>query len=308
MSKVLIVEDENHLRDLVRLVLESCGYDTLLAESGEEALTYAKRELPHLILLDVMLPGINGLEVVRRLRASHRTAHIPIIMLTACSAVTDKVAALKQGADDYITKPFDAEELLARVQTHLRLAEKALLSTLTELPGSKQIEQAIQQLVQAPDSRWAVLYVDLDNFKAYNDVYGFLRGNELLRGTARIITAATQEAGNVEDDFVGHIGGDDFVLVTVPARVEALARYIIDRFDRELPSYYTAEDRERGYLTTRDRQGAIRCIPLVSISIAVVTNQYRQIRDYWQVGEIAAELKRRAKAISGSCFIIDRRR
>lgn len=311
--KILVVEDEKDIRELLKVYFSMEGFDTILASNGEEALRIAQHELPHLVLLDLMLPGMNGFEVCRRLRNSIKTANIPIIMLTARNGLPDKLTGFETGADDYVTKPFDADELLARVRTQLRHVAQALLSELTGLPGNTAIEQTIKRLITGKDKKWAILYIDIDNFKAYNDVYGFLQGNELIKATARIIhkvvTDATSGSSGLDSiDFVGHIGGDDFVVTTTPEKVKPICEEIIRRFDAEAPLHYSKEDRERGYILTEDRRGQVVQHPIATLSIGVVTNQFRRIESQWMVSKIAAEVKQKAKATPGSSYYVDLRR
>lgn len=311
--KILVVEDEKDIRELLKTYLAMQGFEVLLAADGEEALQVAQHELPHLVLLDLMLPGIDGYEVCRRLRRSIKTANIPIIMLTARCAMPDKLTGFEIGADDYITKPFDAVELLARVKTQLRHVEQALLSDLTGLPGNTATEQVIKRLTSGQGEKWAILYVDIDNFKAYNDVYGFLKGNELIKAAARVLSQVVREKGSKSNglesvDFIGHIGGDDFVVTTTPDKVDAVCQEIIRRFDAEMSNFYSKEDWERGYIIAEDRRGQVVRHPVATLSIGVVTNQYRRIDNYWLVSKIAAEVKQKAKAEPGSSYYVDHRR
>jgi len=308
MSKILIVDDEEYIRELLETFLRSEGYETVTAASGEAAIEMTKRELPHLILLDVMLPDMDGFAVCRRLRQTIRTTYIPIIMLTARQGVSEKVEALSIGADDYVTKPFNLQELLARIRTQLRHVELGLLSELTGLPGNTLIERAIGQIVRNQETKWAILYIDIDQFKAYNDVYGFLRGNELIKGTARILTDVVGSTSDNDLNFVGHIGGDDFVVIVPAAEAETVSRRIIERFDREVKSYYSPTDLARGAINATDRQGVAVAFPIASVSIGVVTNQYKKIDSVAMVGKLAAEVKAKAKSLRGSAYYVDRRR
>lgn len=309
MGRILIVEDDEDIRGLLCATLELHGHETIVAENGAQGLKLAVEEQPHLILLDVMLPDIDGFEVCQRLRRSVATSHIPIIMLTGRGTTDDKLTGFELGADDYITKPFDTDELLARVEVQLRHVERNLLSELTGLPGNTQIEQAIKRLVGTPGERWAILYVDIDHFKEYNDAYGFLQGNEVIKATGRILLEAVRQCNSDSElDFVGHIGGDDFVVITRPERAERISRDIIRRFDAVMPQYYSEEDRQRGYIIASDRRGNVTKVPIASISIGIVTNQYRAIDNYWFVGTIAAEVKKKAKALPGSAYYVDQRR
>ncbi len=309
MSRILLIEDDGTVRDLLRAVLEEQGYEILTAQDGVSGLATALQSVPHLILLDLMLPGLDGFEVCRKLRGSLRTSHIPIIVLSARSSIPDKLASLDLGADDYVTKPFDTDELVARVRAQLRRAERNLLSSLTGLPGGLQIEEAVRQLVKNRDKKWAVMYLDIDRFKEYNDAYGFLQGNELIKATGRIIQAAVSDiAGTEPFEMVGHVGGDDFVVLTSAEAVEDLCREIIRRFDQEAPAFYADLDRQRGYIVTIDRQGRVIKAPMATLSIGVVTNRYREIDNHWLVGELAAEVKKKAKALPGSSYYVDQRK
>ncbi|MBI2865430.1 MAG: response regulator [Chloroflexi bacterium] len=303
---ILIVDDDPSTLLLLREHLEQAGYRVLSAATGTQAVELAKQQNPHVVLLDVNMPNKDGFEVCSELRQNMRTFHVPIIMLTARSLISDKVKGLNTGADDYITKPFDLDELLARVQAQLRYLERGLLSELTGLPGNTLIERAIEQVLATPEKPWAVAYVDLDNFKAYNDVYGFVAGNRLIKTLAGIIREEVEKAGG--NDFVGHIGGDDFVAISTPESIESLCRRIITRADAVIPSLYSDEDRKRGYIVATDRKGRDTRFPTVTVSIGVVTNRLRQFTNHWQVAKVAAEVKEKAKAISGSAYYIDQRR
>ena len=276
MSKILVVDDEEEIRDLLETFLCSHGYETLSVGSGAEALALTKVELPHLILLDMMLPDMNGLSVCRRLRDSIRTTYIPIIMLTARQGVVEKVEALSSGADDYVTKPFDLQDSWRAFKHELRHVELGLLSDSTSLPGNTLIERAIGQLVRNQGPKWAILYVDIDQFKAYNDVYGFLRGNDLIKGVARILDEVVRQATD-DVTFLGHIGGDDFVAIVRAEQAEEVARRIVERFDEQVKDYYSAVDLARGYVVATDRQGQTARMPLASLSIGIVTNRYKAV-------------------------------
>jgi diguanylate cyclase (GGDEF)-like protein len=302
---VLVVEDDPVIVRVLRATLEMEGFNPLVASTGEDAVQIALREVPHLVLLDLMLPGIDGFEVVRRLRANVKTAHIPVVILSARHDTADKVRAFETSVDDYLTKPFNVEELVARIRMQVRRVQENLLSPLTGLPGGLQVERAIVQKLRE-GTPWAILYLDLDHFKAYNDVYGFLRGNDLIRLLANVASATMRDIGNVTD-FLGHIGGDDFVIITTPDRLDALSGELMRRFDSESRQLYTEDDLRRGTLVAPDRRGQEHAYPLVSLSIGVVTNQYRPIANIEEVSRIAAEVKRKAKELPGSSCWVDKR-
>jgi len=305
--KVLVVDDEPDIRDVLRITLEAEGYEVIEAENGEEALKTVVQQSPNLILLDYKMPRMNGHQVCRHLKKDILLRHLPIIMVTGKGEITDKVDGIDSGADDYIVKPFEPEELLAHIRMILRRAEIDLeANPLTRLPGNVSILNELKARLSA-DTLFAVCYVDLDKFKAYNDTYGFEHGDEVIRETARILLVTAKNFGN-PDDFVGHIGGDDFVLVTTPEKVNAICQNIIADFDATVPSFYNESDRKKGYITAHDRQGQERQFPLLSVSIGVVTNSNRTIDHVAQIGEIGAELKEFAKSQSKSNFVVDKRK
>jgi diguanylate cyclase (GGDEF)-like protein len=303
---VLVVDDDPDIARFVEVNLRSAGYDVAVAADGEEALERAAELRPDLVLLDVMMPRVDGFEVAQRLRRNPQTANTSIIMLTAKALSADKVTGLQSGADDYIIKPFDPIELLARVKGTLRRAkEMRNLSPLTGLPGNIRIQEEIERQVRE-DHEFAVLYCDLDNFKSYNDQKGFVRGDRLIQATARVIQdSVTASAGSV--GFVGHVGGDDFVVVVAPEVAEAIASSICERFDRSRGDFYESEDLERGSVRIEDRKGVLQDVPLVAISVGIATSANRRFAHYGEAVAVATEMKSFAKRESGSSYALDRR-
>ena len=302
---VLVIEDDAAVARMLAETLEVEGYTPLVARTGEEGVALATREVPQLILLDLMLPGIDGFEALDAIRGTARTAHIPVMVVSARHDTDVVLRAFGSRVDDYIKKPFDGAELMARIGAQLRRAQESQLSALTNLPGGLRVERAIEDRL-ASGKRWSILYLDLDTFKAYNDVYGFLRGNDLIRLLARVASETARELGG-QDDFVGHVGGDDFIIITTPERVASLCERIIERWDRESRAHYSPEDLARGGMVALDRRGQRQSYPLVSLSIGVVTNERRAITSPAEVSHIAAEVKRVAKGMSGSAWYIDQR-
>ncbi len=303
---ILVVDDDPDIARFVEVNLRSAGYEVAVAADGEEALEKAVQLRPDLVLLDVMMPRIDGFEVAQRLRRNPQTANTSIIMLTAKALSTDKVLGLTAGADDYIIKPFDPIELLARVKGTLRRAkEMRNLSPLTGLPGNIRIQEEIERMVRE-QRPFAVLYCDLDNFKAYNDQKGFVRGDRLIQATARIIQDAVVEIAGSEG-FVGHVGGDDFVAIVPPESAEPIAKRIVERFDAQVHRFYDPEDIERGYIEVEDRKGVLQRLPLASISVGIATTAVRTFGHYGEAVAVATEMKQFAKRQSGSSYAIDRR-
>lgn len=306
-KKILIIEDTEFMKKLISDVLKEAGYEVVTASSGEEGLQKVREEKPDLVLLDVVMPGMDGFEVCRILREDESNNLMPIIMLTAQENEDHKLEGLELGADDYIIKPFNSRELVSRVRNTLkRIDRNRLANPLTGLRGNIEIQVEINQRI-AKKEVFAVIYGDLDNFKSYNDVYGFASGDRAIKLTADVLIDATNTFGNSRD-FIGHIGGDDFVIITTPDKVDAICENIIKTFDIKNKELYCKEDVDRGYIVTSNRQGQIMKFPLVSISLSVVTNEERELISHVQIAEIAAELKKKAKAMQGSVYVKDRRR
>jgi diguanylate cyclase (GGDEF)-like protein len=306
VAKVLVVDDDVDVARFIEVNLRLEGFDVVVAHDGEEALELVAREQPDLALLDVMMPRLNGVEVCRRLRADPSTSTLPVIMLTAKSLSADKVVGLTAGADDYIIKPFDTLELIARVHSTLRRnADMRAVSPLTGLPGNNRIndEIALRARAEAP---FAVAHVDLDNFKAFNDRYGWLRGDEVIGLLASTLRTASSEVGDPAP-FVGHVGGDDFVIVCSTDQVEKLTRCVISSFDEGVRRLHDPEDVEAGYMTLTDRQGTQRRFPLVAVSIGVALTGRRTFTDHREIVAVATEMKVVAKGQPGSAVAIDRR-
>jgi DNA-binding response OmpR family regulator len=305
-QRVLIADDDPSIRQLLEATLRNDGYDVISASNGHELVRLAQERAPGLILVDLIMPQMDGYEAIRQMRNDTRTAHIPMLILTARSHTGDIVVGFETGADDYIAKPFDIAELLARVKSHLRrAAQRPVLNPLTGAPGGVLFAQELRHRI-VRRTPLALLYADLDNFKAFNDAYGFSRGDRAILLVAGLIQSALATHGN-QDDFVGHIGGDDFAILTTPQRVDALCRHLIVTFDREVLQLYHPDDRRRGYLTAADRHGILRRFNLMSLSIGVVTTERRTFNDEEEITRIAAEMKQFAKAQPGSSYAVDQR-
>ena len=305
--KILITEDEPHLREVLRLQLEAAGYDVLEACDGQQAIEVAQRELPDLVLLDVMMPKMDGYEACRQLRGHFLTRSIPIIMLTAKTAPSDKEQGLAEGANDYVTKPWSVRELMLRVRNALQWSlQQRSASPLTGLPGNLSIGDELGRRLVA-GVPFAVLQLDIDHFKAFNDLYGYSRGDVAIRTLAHALVESGQHHGGVSS-FVGHIGGDDFIVVTGPEYAEDLGEEIIAEFDRQVVALYDPADRDRGYIEVRNRQHQLERFPLMSVTIAMVSTERMPVTHAAQLLDIAQELKAHGKGISGSVLVGERRR
>ncbi|MFH1191629.1 MAG: response regulator [Candidatus Omnitrophota bacterium] len=304
--KILIADDDADIRDILKLTLLEENYEIIEAGDGEEALKIIRAKPLDLVLLDYKMPKMDGRQLCNLIKRDLLLQHLPIIMVTGKGEISDKIDGIDAGADDYVVKPFEPKELLARIRMVLRRTKRDLeANPLTRLPGNVAILNELSNCIEKK-TPYAVCYVDLDKFKAYNDKYGFEHGDDVIRETARILLSAAKELGNI-DDFIGHIGGDDFVVITTPELSDKICEKIICDFDKISPSFYNQEDRQNGFIIGYDRQSKIHKILLLSVSIGVVTSQLREIAHVAQIGEIGAELKKLAKGMEKSNYIKDKR-
>jgi diguanylate cyclase (GGDEF)-like protein len=303
---VLVTDDDPFIARLLEIELRAAGYDVRVASDGEMALGIAREWTPELVLADVMMPNMDGFELTRNLRQDSKTSTVSVIMLTARGLSADKLEGFSVGADDYIVKPFDTPELLARIRGVLRRSrEMRAQSPLTGLPGNVRIENEIDLRVRAGGS-FAILYADIDNFKSYNDHYGFMRGDQVIQWAARLIQDVSLETAGTEA-FVGHVGGDDFVVVCLAEEAEDLAKRIIARFDAEALEMYDAEDRERGSIEVPNRMGEVQTFPIVTVSIGIATTARRTFSHFAEAVTVASEMKSYTKGTQGSSWAVDRR-
>lgn len=303
---ILVVEDDPAIGNMLQTTLQMEGYEAALARNGREGIEAALRELPELILLDLLLPDIDGMHVLQCLRDEPKSEHIPIIVVSALHDSSSKVKALDLHADDYLTKPWNTDELMARIRIRLQ-PRNTSVNPHTGLPAGQRLKHAIERQL-ATNHLWALLYFDLDNFKAYNDAYGPFAGDEMIKLMGRIAMDVVRQHGNATD-FLGHIGGDDFVIITTPERIAPLSTALIATWDSQSLSatHYSPEDLHRGLMSGKDRQGVEQLFPLSTVSIGVVTNQHRVIRTIDEVSLIAAEVKHKAKSMRGSNYYVDQR-
>ncbi len=305
---ILVVDDDEDIARFVAFNLRLHGFEVIHARDGQEALEMIERRRPDLAVVDLRMPRIDGLELTRRLRADPMTSVLPVIMLTAKGMTVDKVHGLTAGADDYLVKPFDTAELIARVSSTLRRnKEFREVSPLTGLPGNSRVRREIADRVRS-GLDYAVGYVDIDRFKSVNDRYGFVRGDEFITALARSLHRAVVSVG-LPSAFLGHIGGDDFVIVCSPEQVRPLTERAVVDFERTADELYDPEDRARGYVELKDRRGNLQRAALVTLSIGVsLSIPERRFTDPLEVIAAASEMKTVAKSQPGSFVAMDRRR
>lgn len=304
---ILVVDDDPDIARFVEVNLQLHGFEVLVAHDGEQALALVHQHKPDLAVVDVRMPRMDGLELTRRMRADPMTAALPVIMLTAKSLTVDKVIGLNVGADDYMLKPFDTSELVARVRSTLRRTQEVReVSPLTGLPGNNRIVREISERVRSGEP-FAVGYIDIDRFKSVNDAYGFGRGDEVIAALARCLHQAVLHHPD-PPVFLGHVGGDDFVIVCRPEQVRAITAEAVESFEQAADQIYDPVDAARGYLEIVDRRGNVQRPNLVTISCGVAISTARHFTDPREVITVATEMKNVAKKQPGSFVAFDRRR
>ena len=304
-AKILLADDSHAIRFLVSEILTNAGFTVIEAEDGQEAIEKTYKENPDLLILDYEMPKKTGFEVVQEVRSRTGYLHTPIIIFTAVTDKSTKLEGLGLDIDDYLTKPADEDEIVARVKLLLkRNKQKMDCNPLTRLPGNPSIQARIEAEI-ASGRPFGVLYCDLNNFKSFNDKYGFEAGDRVLKTEADIIVrAAAQEPTS----FVGHIGGDDFIVVCAFDKAEAIAQEIASKTDALAPAFYNEEDRKNGYMVSTNRRGETEKFKFLSIGIGIVHNTKRPLTSFAMVSNIGSELKCLAKKHeNGSFYVMDRR-
>ncbi|OLC14471.1 MAG: response regulator [Chloroflexi bacterium] len=304
---VLVVDDDEQMLKLIKRVLERAGFECVAVGDGHAAHEAAVDWRPDIIVLDLMLGATTGEEILTELRKDFRTRLIPVVFLTVRSSLKDKVDHLLNGADDYVTKPFIPEELVARLRAVItRATTTRELNPLTGMSGNSDILREITNRLVSQD-RFAVLYPDIDAFKSYNDHYGFVRGDDVIKTLSTIILEVLEENPS-KRHFAGHVGGDDFVVLTEPQLAEPIANEITKRFDAAVPALYDLLDRERGWIEYEERNGNKIRAEFVSVSIGVVIAEAGSYASAAALAARAAEVKGVAKRMPGSKWVLDRRR
>jgi diguanylate cyclase (GGDEF)-like protein len=275
---------------MLKIYFASQNYEVDTALRGSDALDKTRTSLPHLIVLDIMLPDIDGFEVCRKLRTNMRTSHVPIIFLTQKDERRDKLQGLELGADDYITKPFDIEELKLRVQRAIQRAEQqSLTDPRSGLPTGRLIEEQLRRIIR--QEMWTFLDLRIRHFDAFKDVYGFVAGDDVLRFTAMLLGEVVDQTGTL-NDFIGHAGGDNFIIITTDQSAPAMMKRLRERFDQEVLSHYSFMDREQGFIITRGADGQDVKAPLMSLAVGDVSPSRYDFADIREITEMAAEARR----------------
>ncbi len=302
---MLCADDSPGMRGMLRDVLSAAGHEVVLVPDGPTALESIRQRQPELLILDLVMPGISGLDVCRVLKSRSNTSRIPILMLTGQGEVEHKVAGFEAGADDYLAKPFDPRELRSRVVALLRLVRREGDRNPTSgLPGGTTIEEEIQRR-NAVGLPFAICYIDLDHFKSFADSFGFSVANTVIRelgdGLREVVEVVAGDGA-----FVGHIGGDDFVVVCAPEAAEPVARGVGERLRWVVARAIGAEAVAKGRYSGFDRDGQPREFPVATLSVAVLLVDPPLSTPASEIGAVAADVKRKAKERGAGTIVVQR--
>nr|MBI3612899.1 diguanylate cyclase [Nitrospirota bacterium] len=303
--RVLLLHNDPDEASMLAGLLGRAGFEVESNDGGGLAMDELFHNPPTLVLAADGAGGRSVETLVRDLKADPILGRLPIVVLIREVRVDD----VDWGAltvDDYITVPYRPNDVVRRLRLCLsRMARSLDANPLTRLPGNTSILCETTRRIDSGHP-FALAYLDVDNFKSFNDRYGYGRGDEVLVVTCRLLTTVVSELAGTEG-FVGHVGGDDFVFMSDPATIDAICQTVIKRFDLVIPDFYDREDRLRGYIDSVDRKGNHEQFPLMTLSIAVVTNEFAPIKHPGDVSKIVSQLKKQAKAMNGSFYLKDQR-
>lgn len=306
-EKILIISKDSKLKEVLDFCFRGWGYKIFFIETLNNDITPVKKIAPDVIMVDAHSATKAHLDICRLLKEDFITASIPLITLINKRQLRTQLLRLKQGVDDYLIKPPDPLDLRVRAEMAMRRSQYTFFtSPLTGLPGGRNIEEALKDRIKNGPS-FSFGYLDIDNFKYFNDNYGYLKGDRVIMQTAYILYTVIKKFGN-KNDFMGHIGGDDFVFITSPEKYKDICHNLILEFDKIVPFHYSVKDRRRGFITARDRTNNIKNIPIMSVSIAVVSAEpHSRFKNVIEMNEKLTEVKGYLKKMPGSKFMEDRR-
>jgi PleD family two-component response regulator len=310
---VLLIEDNEAVVDSIQRALGAADYKVVLANSAKTAFASIFKSPPDIIILDINLPDLDGFHVAQELKKNMMLRHIPVIVLSSRIDFLEKMRSLDVVVDEYIVKPIDPQDLLLRTRLVLQRAQVNLdANPLTKLPGNTAIVKTIKGKLAA-GRPYAVGYADLNNFKAFNDRYGFLRGDQAIKLAAQCLVLSAEKgaslsSGMVGSWFIGHVGGDDFIIVLPADQAEDTCKEIISKFDSQVPNLYDEEDRQRGFILGKNRQGQPLQYPFIGMALVIVSNGDKRFTHPGEISSMASELKSFAKSFGKSAYVLDRRR
>ena len=301
----IIDDDETSVLVFRELFKNDTEYKFISVKS--EQIDVALRNIPTIIIINEDAIDVDTVELCKKIRNDDDNSITPVIVVSSNSDKEHRIEILKESVEYYIKKPVNAQYLYYTIKNLGRLLSiNRRISPLTGLPGNVQIHAELKKRISNREN-FSVLYLDLDNFKAYNDVYGFLKGDEIIKYTADTIVRCVHNYIH-EGAFVGHIGGDDFIAIVPILNCDEICKNIIASFDAHVTKFFTEEDVEKGYIEVANRKGIIEQFPLTSISIGVVEADVDRFANMLEIGEVGAQVKHNAKSVMGSSYFIDRRK
>jgi len=296
-ARLLVVEDDVDIGNMLKIYFSGMEFEVDVAVRGKDALEKTKQVLPQLIVLDIMLPDIDGYEVCKTLRTNMRTSHIPVIFLTQKDERSDKLQGLELGADDYITKPFDIEELKLRVQGAIKRAEReSLTDPRSGRPAGRLIEDQLRRIIRVKG--WSLLDTGINHFEPFKNVYGFVAGDDVIRFTSMLIGEVVDEIGTTSD-FIGHAGGDNFIIITTEEKAEPIKARLKERFDNEVLTHYNFMDRQQGFIQPPSSGDTIVKAPFMTMAVGIVSPNQHSFADIREITELSAEARRQDAASGG---------
>ena len=306
-QKILVAEKDRAALALIETRLKARDYDVYLATHSDEALRLVQKVRFDLVLIGSSMEGVDGMDLPQEIKRSIMGLSVPVILIVEEHELRQLVLSRERGFDDFLIKPFDAFSLQLRITLNLtRARERLQANPLTGLPGSIAIEENILTRLERGET-FSVCYVDINHFKSFNDRYGFDRGDRIIRHLAQLLLRGLETAGADRKSFVGHIGGDDFIVILGSDSEPRFAQSCLEEFDRLIPTYYDETDRKRRSVFVKNRNGVPVAFPLMSLCIAAVTNQFRPYHNMGEIARDAAEVKAYLKTQPGSHYLRDRR-
>ncbi len=305
--KILVAEKDSASLTLLETRLRARNYDIFVATHSDEAMRLVQKVRFDLVLIGSKMEPVEGLDLAQKIKQTLRGLGVPVILIAEENEISQLVLSREHGFDDFLIMPFDGFSLQLRMMLNLtRARERLQANPLTSLPGSIAIEENIQRRLERNETL-SVCYIDINHFKSFNDRYGFDRGDRVIRHLAQLIAKSLETSGATRNSFIGHIGGDDFIVVIDPDMEAKFAQECLQEFDRIIPTYYDEGDRKQKSVLVKNRNGVPMAFPLMSLSIAVITNLYRPYRNVAEISHDAAEVKQYLKTQPGSHYLRDRR-
>lgn len=296
---IMIVDDDAEERMMLNYILSDEGYRCIEVHDEESVVDMVQFHQPDLILMDRIMPHRSGLEISIEIKSKHSISQIPIIMVTAADKIEEKIEALEDGVDDYICKPYEPRELLAKIKAILRSSKQAIdRNPTTLLPGAPALENEIQKHIENGNI-FFLCHADLDNFKPYADSHGFSLANDVIKKTGKLVSDILEKSQDPYT-FVAHIGGDDFILIISPEKWKMVTDEIIETFDREIKDFFYEDELIQGYYISKNREGVETRFLIMTISIGIISNERKKYKNPTEMGLDLSVAKKKAKTIEKS--------